>query len=358
MKLKIIFGVIIFSLIGIGFAFWNFQTKQDEAKATLEQISSKQASNQVNSNNQIDSTNRVDSKKIYQFNSLEEYEQVSKYGKLPSFFEGRFYFPKLTDSKGNLIISSDIINVIDFFYLASKEEDKEKINGRIREYFMLTLQDKAANEALSIFEDYLKYKEAVAGLNTTYETTSDKIGLFQKLKALRRQYFKPDVVEALYQKEETKIEYLLQKSKILEDDSIGEERKDEMVSEIEEQLPEKEREQYRRERKEQNFREKLMELQEKGGSAEEIYALRKGFYGKDTADKITFMLDYSDEWEKRVEDYEQTIDQIHSNPDLTNEEIEKRIEDAKNKIFTEKERAKLAYYYFRKEAPPGYIETH
>lgn len=345
MKLKIIIAGIIFLLIGIGFKFWQFQTKRDEVINILERVSSKQASNQV------DSTNRVDSKKDNHFNSLEEYEKVSKYGKLPSYFNGLSYFPKLSDSKGNLTVSSDILKLIEYFYFALKEEDKETVNGRIREYFKLTLQDKAANEALSIFEDYLKYKEAVAGLKTTYETTSDKKGLYQKLKALRRQYLKPELVEAFFSKEEAEIEYLLQKSEISENDSMDEKRKDEMISELEEQLPEQERKQYRIERKEQNFNKKLKELEEKGGSAEEIYALREDYYGKEAAGRITYMLDYSDEWEKKVEEYEQTIDQIHSNPDLSNEEIEKRIEEARITKFTEKERVKLAYYYFQKELP-------
>ena len=319
MKSKI-YIVVIILLIGLGFSYWIYQDK-----------------------NPLDTSG---SKKIYHFNSISEYEKVSHYGKLPSFFEGTYIFTSLTDQNGNLLITRNILNLFEYFFLALGEEDLPKVTGRVREYLQFTLEDKAAGEALSIFEDYLKYRKALSDLKSSEQFVAmkaDREALFSELKALRRHYFKPEVAEAFFSDEEASINYSLQSNKIKADASLSEEQKNKMLSGLEEQLPERHRDQLRHEREKEILERKIESLQAAGGNDDKIYELRKEFYGEIIADQITFMRDSSPEWKSRLEHYLKAKEKIVSNPDLTDEEKELRLYEKRAELFTEKEQLKAMY---------------
>lgn len=359
MKSKILFAAIFFSVVGIGFTFWHFQTTHDKAR-TIARTPSSDKSDSKTVTKTDDSTRFLqpktqpgtqDSKIAYQFNNITEYEKASRYGKLPSLFKGMNVFLKLSDGDGNLVITRNIRDLFDYFFLALNEEGMETVTGRIREYIQLTLQGKAANEALSIFEDYLDYRNALSELRSSYKSTDDKTAIFAELKALRRQYFQPEVVTAFFSDEEADIHYSLQSMKVKTNDSLSQEQKEEMLAKLEDQLPEKQRERIRREREEQKLDQQIKELQAQGGNADEIYKLRKDFYGEAIAKQITFMYDFSNEWNNRVDDYTQAKEKIKANPDLTDEEKKERIKAATDEKFTKKEQLKLAYYELKKQLP-------
>lgn len=324
MKSKIFIGILLL-LIGLGLSYWIYDTAFLQSK------------NQMNT---------LGSKKIYHFSSINEYEQVSKYGKLPSFFEGTNMFTSLTDENGNLLISRKILNLFEYFFLALSEEDMSKVTGRIREYLQLTLEDKAAREALSIFEDYLNYRKALSEFKSSDKFVTmkaDRTALFSELKALRRQYFKPEVVEAFFSDEEASIDYSLQRKNIKADASLSEEQKNKMLTELEEQLPERQRDHIRHEREKEILERKIQDLQASGGNDGKIYELRKEFYGEIIANQITFMRDSSPEWKSRLEQYLKAKEIIVSNPDLTDEEKNHRLYEQRAEMFTEKEQLKVMY---------------
>ncbi len=339
MKSRKIFIGFITSIIGIVFIFCFYQINHDE---TVNDAGF------VKSNTQPVTQNL---KTAYQFNSVEEYEKVSIYGKLPSHLRDANIFFRLSDSNGNLLIISNILNLFEYFFMALGEESIETVTGRIKEYIQLSLQGKAANDALAIFENFLDYRGSLAELRASYKLKADKVAIFAELKILRRKYFQPEVVIAFFAKEEAEIEYSLQSTKVNTNDSLNEEQKDKMLTELEEQLSEERRELIQREREEKKLEKQIKELQAHGGKEDEIYKLRKNFYGEMIAKQVTFMYDYSDEWNSRVDEYTQAKEEIIANPDLTAEEKKELINAAQNDSFTKKERLKLAYYELKKQLP-------
>jgi lipase chaperone LimK len=354
MKTKILVTFMVFSIIGIGFTYWHLQTKPDK---TMVNDTSKRKAHAPSSVSPSSTASPVSSpssgksvpKTAYLFNDLSEYEKMSKYGKLPSIFKGTNYFAKLSDADGNLMITRDLLILFKYFFLALDEEGIETVTGRIREYLQLALQGKAADQALAIFEDYLGYREALIKWKSSYDSTADKLAMFDELKALRRKYFSPEVVAAFFREEEAEIEYALKSRQIQSDDSLSEEQKEEMYTELEQQLPEHEREQIRRQRKEKELNAKIKKLEAEGGKTEEIYQLRKEFYGTVTAKRMTFLDDFSDEWKSKVDEYNQVIEKIKANPDLTDAEKEELVKQTTLDTFTKDERVKLVYYNMKQK---------
>jgi lipase chaperone LimK len=64
---------------------------------------------------------------------------------------------------------------------------------------------------------------------------------------------------------------------------------------------------------------------------------------------MTFLNDFSDEWKNRVDEYNQAIEIIKANPDLTDEEKEELVKKTASDTFTKDEKIKLLYYNMKEE---------
>ena len=87
------------------------------------------------------------------------YEAASRFGLLPSNMRDVAIEQFEFDENGELVLSSKVKNIIEFFLLASESEGYDQAVARLEEYIELTLPDAAQGQALEVVKGYLAYKQ-------------------------------------------------------------------------------------------------------------------------------------------------------------------------------------------------------
>lgn len=290
----------------------------------------------------------------YIFKSTAEYEAASVYGELPLHARDIAIARLSYDANGNLIVTKQIRQAIEFFLSVAKEEGREQAISRLREYIDMTLPENAANQALVIVDQYLEYKnhsyEKSAPIN--YEQDPQIIAqeldaMLEKKKALRRQYLPEDIGAIFYGREDAYDKYSIERIKITNNPALSDDEKDQLFARQEDALPADMGNRLRHNRQEKNLKAQIKTLQGSVENASKIHALREAFYGAQVAERLAYLEDNSGDWRRRVEAFNQEKTYIQQLQGLTSSEKEQMLFSAKNNAFSQKERVKLAVQNIR-----------
>ena len=290
----------------------------------------------------------------YQFQSTADYEATSLYGALPANLADLSIETFSYDINGQLIINENIKHIIEFFLMASQEEGREQAIARLNEYISLTLPIDAANQALEIAENYLNYKNnllehdfSVTGdLNDDATITKVKASLAAK-KALRHTHLGEELNESLFGSEERYDAYSVARVEINADTSLSNEEKNRRLTDAESKLSPEVAQSMRHDREEKTLKTKITTLQKNTGNEQEIYTLRKDFYGEKVADRMAYLDDNSGEWRNKVTQFNHEQQSIHAQSHLSPTEKKQLIQQSKQSIFSAKERIKYAVQSIR-----------
>jgi len=292
--------------------------------------------------------------KQYAYLSAEKYEAASIFGKQPANMSGvdlqKLYF----DAEGNLIVTDNLMQLIEHFMLASKEEGLDQAIARIKEYIELTLPSPAAAQAIAITDQYINYKNRADEEEpiNSYELDVDVLvqqmesSLVQR-KKLRRETLAGEVVEAFFGDEERYDDFSLARAKASTNENLTYEERDALIAQAELTLPLKSQKRMRYVREEKNLKRHVKILKSEEGKQSEVYQLRKDFYGKQTADRISYYEDDSDQWASRVTQFNQDQINILQQDSLSKHQKEDQIAGLKASMFSEKEMVKLAVQSIR-----------
>ncbi len=176
----------------------------------------------------------------------------SAHGPMPVSLRGVEVPGKLeVDEYGNLVISRDILHVFDFFLAGSNEEPRETSIARIREYLGRRLPQFAAGQAEKILDDFIAYKNALAG-NQPYsrmaglESLMDPAEKVATIRAaletrgeLRRQFMASEVVSAFFSEEEAYDQYSLKLIELNFNPDLSPKEKQKQMAAFEQMLPER-----------------------------------------------------------------------------------------------------------------------
>jgi len=288
---------------------------------------------------------RHDPGRVYEFAGIEEYEAVSQYGSLPGCLQGTRIDGRLAvDAQGNLIIDREMRSLFDYFLSAIVEEGLDKVVGRIEEYIMLTLPAPASEKAMEVFHAYMDYSRSLQRFFPTVNADTDRKAFIAELKAAvserrfsRRKYLPPEVVKAFFTEEETYDEFTLKRLEVEGDDALSEAEKERKVYALEEMLPVATKVDRRHFRKEIALNKQIEDLQKTQGNENQIYELRKGFYGSQAADRMADLDRKRSDLIRRIDSYRESKEMIMNMPSLTEQGRQIRIQDLEKKLFSEEE---------------------
>jgi len=276
----------------------------------------------------------------------DEYE--SKYGELTRSLEGaEIPGELLVDSDGNLIVTSGIRSMFEFFMSARGDEPWETIVGRIKEYINKKLPQKASEQAQKILDSYLNYKEEltkakfeVAVEDANNNLTSLEDILMQRI-LLRRKHMGDEVAEVFWGLEEKIDQYTLGKMKIAKDKNLSEEEKKAQLEELEEILPEEVKENRRQEKTLRDLANETKEMIKKGEEPEEIFEKRKQILGEEGAKRWSELDKQRSEWKDRLLEFKKLKQEILNKKDVSEEEKNQEIEELKDSLFLENEKIRV-----------------
>lgn len=292
--------------------------------------------------------------KQYGYLSVAEYESASIYGQLPQHLRGISLQKLFIDSQGNLIVTEDLKQLIEQFLLGSEDEGLDQMIARIKEYIELILPASAAIQALAIVDQYVEYKHRAAeeapinGAEQDLDVLAKQIETtLDQRKRIRRESLPESVVVAFFDNEERYDDFNLTRLKVNSNKALSDSEKDALLAQAELSLPEKTQKRMRYVREEKKLNKQIELLKSKGNRKAEIHQLRTDFYGKETAERIAYFEDDSDQWNNRVAMFNQDKQSILQQQNLSQQQQTDQIASIKASLFTEKEQVKLAVQNIR-----------
>jgi len=310
------------------------------------QLSSQQLPNQQQYHGSLDIP--------YHFQSTADYEEASLYGALPANLADLRIETFSYDANGQLIINENIKHIIEFFLMTAQEEGREQAIARLNEYINLTLPIDAADQALAISESYLNYKNnllehdfSVTGDLSDEETIAKVKASLEAKKALRRIHLGEDLSESIFGSEERYDTYSVTRVEINADISLSNEEKNLRLTNAENKLSPEVAQSKRHDREEKALKTKISALQKSNDNEQEVYTLRKDFYGEKIANRMAYLEDNSGEWRDKVTQFNHEKQNINAQSHLSSTEKKQLIQESQQSLFSGKERIKYAVQSIR-----------
>lgn len=281
--------------------------------------------------------------------TAEEYVSRSAFGALPGTLTGTDIPNLYLDGAGNLVVDESVRDVIEYFLIAARHEGNEQVLARLQEYLSMALEGPAQMQALTVLEQYLRYRDQLDAVVDRDQIVGDQTAqmtalkeTLERRKTLRRDVLGEQVAQAMFGNSEKYEDYAVGLMQVQLQENLTPAERDSMIVALEEQLPEQMRQRARYEREARNVDARIALLHEQGGKEAEIYALREAFYGEEVARKMAFMEERSDDWQARVEAFRLNEQQILASVTLTEQQKRQQINQLRDQEFTEDEKMKMA----------------
>lgn len=247
------------------------------------------------------------------------------------------------DSRGNLVITSQIRHLFDYFLSLIGEEDPAIAKQRIRANLAGQLEQPALGQAHALLDSYLDYQRQVAELENRFPTSEvidDLLAREQAVQQLRASLFSREAHEAFFAGEEIYNNFTLERLMIARDDFMNEQQKAEAIEALRENLPE-EMQQLLVPQIQNDLREQTIALREAGAGEDAIRELRMGMLGPDATGRLEELDQRRSEWRQRVESFNQERDAILAEPGLADHDRQAAVNALLQEQFTETERPRL-----------------
>jgi lipase chaperone LimK len=213
--------------------------------------------------------------------------------------------PLEVDQKGQLILTNGIRRCFDYFFSTLGEKSEQQLIVDIRQYLTVTLPNTALPYALYLLKQYVSYRHAEAPTALKEKTNSPDS--FQAaliaLKNLRLKFFTSLEAQAFFGDEEAYDQYNIDVMRITNDATLTKKEKDEKIAALMEQLPSSLAENMNAVQKYNILQQKTKEIQARGGSAQELYAMRQTIVGTEAAERLAKLDKEEADWNQRLSNY-------------------------------------------------------
>lgn len=245
------------------------------------------------------------------------------------------------DDDGHLVVTPGARWFFDYFLSATGEESPQQIRARIVAEINKRLPAVGAQEATDLLDHYLAYRDRVRAWQTSGAPEDAQQRLAQ-LHDIRRETFGDANAAALFGEEEQMQAVDLQRRQVLSDQTLTPDERDRSLGALEQQLPPA----VRQARSEAMTLTRLhadeQQLQDAGGSADDIHALREQRFGAEVADRLDALDRDRVTWQRRFDDYRNARDEIDRNPTLSPDARARAVEALLAERFTPDERLRVA----------------
>jgi len=251
------------------------------------------------------------------------------------------------DSEGNLIISGQIKNIFDYFLMTLGEEELDEILLRINAHLSSQLKEPALSQAKTVLTQYIDYKSHMVALNESYSDQADLLGgEFEKLQRqldmqarLRREVMDPDIVQAFFEFDEEYDQWSLDRLKIGADETLSIDERNQLLSQMDKQLPEDVRLLKEGKYQPQEFRQ--LQGTQTFASEEEKYTFYQQELGEEAAQRLQRLDETRQQWQARLDDYFTQKQSILSVEGLDQSDKNTAVIDLKESLFSENEQRRL-----------------
>ncbi|SDS51264.1 Lipase chaperone LimK [Halopseudomonas sabulinigri] len=264
---------------------------------------------------------------------------------LPSSLRGTEVDGRLqVDADGNLLINDQLRHLFDYYLSANGEETPAQAQQRIRQQLNQQLDEPARAQALTIFEHYLGYLQAVAELEQAFPVLDDLDALWAREEAvqrLRASLFDPAVHQAFFAGEEVYNRFTLERLTINRNPDLDADQRAAAVEALRESLP-AEMQELLVPQLHQDLRRETLALQEHNAAPQQIRDLRLNLVGPEATARLEALDQQRAEWQQRVSDFNRERDAILQQPGLAEQDKQAAIDALLQERFAANEQLRIA----------------
>lgn len=249
----------------------------------------------------------------------------------------------LVDARGNLVLTSQVRHLFDYFLSLIGEESSQQARQRIRDHLTAQLDEPARGQALELLETYLDYQYQLVDLEARFpvaERLEDLLAREQAVQQLRARLFSREAHEAFFAGEEIYNNFTLERLTIQQDPSLSDREKGLAIEALRENLPE-EMQQLLVPQIHNDLREQTLALRAAGADEGRIRQLRMGMLGPEATERLEELDRSRAEWRERVEAFQQERERILSQPGLAESDRRAAVNALLEEQFTANERLRL-----------------
>lgn len=249
----------------------------------------------------------------------------------------------LVDARGNLVLTSQVRHLFDYFLSLIGEESSQQARQRIRDHLTAQLDEPARSQALELLETYLDYQYQLVNLEARFpvaERLEDLLAREQAVQQLRARLFSREAHEAFFAGEEIYNNFTLERLTIQQDPSLSDREKGLAIEALRENLPE-EMQQLLVPQIHNDLREQTLALRAAGADEARIRQLRMGMLGPEATERLEELDRSRAEWRERVEAFQQERERILSQPGLADNDRRAAVNALLEEQFTANERLRL-----------------
>lgn len=228
---------------------------------------------------------------------------------LPSSLQGTSHGVTLTVHQDNLVITSRLKDLFDYYLSAAGEETIAQISRRVELDLSSQLTALALQQALAIWQNYISYKTALVDLDQQYSANTHALDKYQHLQilqqrqlsliALQDQIFSASIAQILFSFDRQLDNHTLEKSGILASDMSAQAKQQSLIN-LNAQLPIE----VTLSMKRNEQQERLLEIDDvEGLTSEQKYNLRAQQVGEAAANRLQQLDEKRQRWQQRINDF-------------------------------------------------------
>lgn len=252
-----------------------------------------------------------------------------------------------TDDQGNLVVSSGLRDVFDYFLSVIGEEDMDTIVARMRAYLDDQLPPGAAAEANRILNDYLALRESLGDLPGSAGQPGGTLDLAairaqqDAIKARRKQFLSADVDQAFFAAQDQWHDYGLSRLAVLEDDSLDPADKAEHLNALRAGLPGGMQQEVDAVLQYQDLQALTHQLEQQGASNADVRLLREQVVGAEAADRLEALEKERAAFASRMDQWLSTRADILSNDSLADADRAAQVARLRDEQFSDSEQLRV-----------------
>ncbi|XID74587.1 lipase secretion chaperone [Alkanindiges sp. WGS2144] len=254
------------------------------------------------------------------------------------------------DASGKLVLNINVKRCFEYFLSQLGEKPLNVIDQQVQQHLNQILAPTAAQQAMDLWQRYLKYREAESKINVN-SSTSDPDHLqqvFNALNHLRQQYFDATEMTALFGDEMTYNQYTIDRVNIMQNKSLSANEKAQQLKQRFAQLPPDLQKNLSDMSKLQDLRELTQQIKQHHGSKAELRQMREQLVGAAAADRLEQLDQRRENWQTRINDYLSQRDAI-LNSTQADQDKKAAIDALRNRQFAseaERQRA-ISFEHFK-----------
>ena len=212
----------------------------------------------------------------------------------------------VVDASGTFRPTPDALELFDYYLSATGEESDAAIRARIEAAIDARLDGAANAAARDLLRRYLDYREGVRELVEQGLAGWSLERRFQHLRELRRGYFTPAELDALFAAEEERLQRDLEARRVARDPELDPEARARRLEAIEAARPER----AQLAQAALRLREQEARMRAEGASDAEIRALREEIFGPEAAERLAELDRQRAAWNARMDEWRETLGRL------------------------------------------------